>query len=307
MHIVEPVPYVCAAADPVPPSRTPVTVGPESTVCVGRPQFPSPATSPRSLSPSSFDSQSKVEDEYISSEMRLHVTFEVVSQFDKDKDFRSLSSEELSLHGFLDEQIRSLQLVVETQDDAPSLSQEPPQFEMHEECLTPEVLLHIAFEMISQLGKAEESRCLSPEELSLYDFLVEQIRSLQLVVEEKDIAPSLIQASTASAQDPLPSQPDVASVGRCSSTVTQISLDPPVRYGGQVVDMSVLPSGGWDAMLSPPWQRCNLSWDVLGEIPCSALLPVPPLIGVPPPLFIAPMEYALTPRLRFVSKSVEWS
>jgi hypothetical protein len=67
-----------------------------------------------------------VEDEHLSPEMRLHVAFEVVSQLDKGEDFRSLSPEELSLCDFLNERIRSLQLVVETQDDAPSLSQEPP-------------------------------------------------------------------------------------------------------------------------------------------------------------------------------------
>jgi hypothetical protein len=64
-----------------------------------------------------------------------------------------------------------VQLVVETKGDAPSLSQEPPQSEMDEECLTPEVLLHIAFEVISQLGKAEESSCLSLEELPSTTFL----------------------------------------------------------------------------------------------------------------------------------------
>jgi hypothetical protein len=105
--------------------------------------------------------------------------------------------------------------------------------------------------VISQLGKTEESRWLSLEELSLRDFLVEQFRSLKLVVEEQCVAPSLIQASIASAQDPLPSQPVVASIGRCSGTVTQISLDPPMRDGGQVVDMSIFSSGGRDAMLSP--------------------------------------------------------
>jgi hypothetical protein len=44
----------------------------------------------------------------------------------------------------------------------------------------PEVLLHIAFEVVSQLYKykAKESRWLLPEELSVRDFLVEQIRSL---------------------------------------------------------------------------------------------------------------------------------
>jgi hypothetical protein len=56
------------------------------------------------------------------------------------------------------EQIQSLQLIVEEQDDAPSLSQEPQQPEMDDECLTPEVVLHIFFEVISQLSKAEESR-----------------------------------------------------------------------------------------------------------------------------------------------------
>jgi hypothetical protein len=131
------------------------------------------------------------------------------------------------------------------------------------------------------LGKTEESMWLSPEELSLHVFLVEQIRPLRLVVEEQGIAPSLIQASITSAQDPLPSQPVVASVGRCSGTVTQISLDLLVRDGGLVVDLSIFSSGGWDAMLSPPWQRRKPPWEVLGEIPCGALLPVPPLISIP--------------------------
>jgi hypothetical protein len=147
--------------------------------------------------------------------------------------------------------------------------------------------------VISQLGKAEESRWLSPEELSLCDFLVEQIRSLHLVVEEQDVAPSLTQAS-------------IASVSHCSGTVAQISLASPVRDDGQVVDLSVFSSCGWDAMLSPPWQRRKLPWDALGQNPCGALLPMPPQISVPP-LVIAPMEYTLTPRSRFVSRSVEWS
>jgi hypothetical protein len=113
-----------------------------------------------------------------------------------------MSLEELSLHDFLIEQIWLLQLVVEAQVDAPSLSQEPPQPKINDECLKLEVQLHISFKMISQLVKAEESRWLSPEELSLHDFLAEQIRSLQLVVEEQGVAPSLIQASFPSAQNP---------------------------------------------------------------------------------------------------------
>jgi hypothetical protein len=67
-----------------------------------------------------------VEDEYLSLEVQLDITFEVVSQLDEAEVFRSLSPEELSLRVFLIEQIRSLQLIVEMQDDAPSLSQEPP-------------------------------------------------------------------------------------------------------------------------------------------------------------------------------------
>jgi hypothetical protein len=72
---------------------------------------------------------------------------------------------------------------------------------MDDECLTLEVLMHIAFEVISQLSKAEESRWLSPKELSLHDFLVEQFGSSQLVVEVQGVAPSLIHAYVTSAQD----------------------------------------------------------------------------------------------------------
>jgi hypothetical protein len=227
-------------------------------VSVGALQFPSspmqepnhhqPPRSP--WSPSSFCSQPEVEDEYLSPEMRLHIAFEVVSQLDKAKNFRWLPLEELSFRDFLVEQIRSLQLVVEAQDDAPPSSQVsiasaqvplPPQREvvdegltLEDEYLSSEVRLHIAFEMFSQLGNAEVSRWLSPEEVSLRDFLVEQIRSLQLVVEEQGVAPSLSQASVASTQDTLPSQPAVPSVGRCSGIVAQISLAPSVRDGGQV-------------------------------------------------------------------------
>jgi hypothetical protein len=224
-----------------------------------------------------------VEDEDLSPKMWLHITFKVVSQLDKAEDFRLLSPEELSLGEFLIEQIHSLQLVVEAQDDAPSLSQEPPQPEMDDECLTPEILLHIAFEVISQLGKAEESMWLSPEALSLRDFLVEQLWSLQLVIEGQGIATSLIQTSVASAQDPLPSQPTVALVSRCSGTMTLLSLDLPVRDGGQVVDLSVSSSGGRDTMLPPSWQQRKPLWDALGMNLGDTLLLVPLPISVPPP------------------------
>jgi hypothetical protein len=52
----------------------------------------------------------------------------------------------------------------------------PPK--MEDERTSPEVLLHIAYEVVSQLDKPEEFRLLLPEEESLRDFLVDQIRSL---------------------------------------------------------------------------------------------------------------------------------
>jgi hypothetical protein len=116
------------------------------------------------------------EDEYLSLEVWLHIAFEVIFQLDKAEDFRWLSLEDLCLCDFLVEQIRSLQLVVEAQDDAPFLPQAsiassqvllPPQPKVDDVCLTSEVLLHIAFEVISQLDKAKDSRWLSPEGLSL--------------------------------------------------------------------------------------------------------------------------------------------
>jgi hypothetical protein len=57
----------------------------------------------------------------------------------------------------------------------------PPQEE--DECLIPDVLLHIAYEVVSQLDNAADFRQLSLGELSRQDFLVEQIDSLQLVVQ----------------------------------------------------------------------------------------------------------------------------
>jgi hypothetical protein len=57
----------------------------------------------------------------------------------------------------------------------------PPQEE--DECLTPAVLLHIAYEVVSQLDNAADFRQLLLEKLSLRDFLVELMDSLQPVVE----------------------------------------------------------------------------------------------------------------------------
>jgi hypothetical protein len=80
---------------------------------------------------------------------------------------------------------------------------------VEDEYLLPEVRLHIAFEVVSQLDKAEDARWLSPKELSFCDFLVEQIWSLQLVVKMQDDAPSMFQASIALAQVSLPLQLEV--------------------------------------------------------------------------------------------------
>jgi hypothetical protein len=57
-----------------------------------------------------------VEDDYLTSKDRLHIALEVVAQLDNAEDFRWLSPDELSLHEFLVEQTKSLQMVVEAQD-----------------------------------------------------------------------------------------------------------------------------------------------------------------------------------------------
>jgi hypothetical protein len=82
--------------------------------------------------------------------------------------------------------------------------------------LSPEVLLHVAYEVVSQLDRAKEFRSLSLEEQSLRDFLGEQIHSLWLVVKaQNSSAPSLAQEAIVSAQDSRHDQETivVASVG----------------------------------------------------------------------------------------------
>jgi hypothetical protein len=74
-----------------------------------------------------------------------------------------------------------------------------------------------------------------------------------MVSKAQDDAPSLTQASNTSGQDPLPPWPAVASVGHCSGVVAQISLAPPMQYGGQVVNLSVFSGCGRDAVLLPPF------------------------------------------------------
>jgi hypothetical protein len=74
--------------------------------------------------------------------------------------------------------------------------------EEEDENLDLEGLLHVAYEVVSQLVRAKEFRSLSLEEQSLHDFTVEQICSLRLVIEAQDgSAPSLAQEATASGQD----------------------------------------------------------------------------------------------------------
>jgi hypothetical protein len=63
--------------------------------------------------------------------------------------------------------------------DCPSFVDElcsPPKLEY--ECPSSEVLLHIAYEVVSQLDRALEFIRLSPEEHSLRDFLEDHITSL---------------------------------------------------------------------------------------------------------------------------------
>jgi hypothetical protein len=80
----------------------------------------------------------------------------------------------------------------------------PPQEE--DECVTLDVLLHIAYEVVSQLDDAADFWQLSFEELSLRDFLVEQIDSLQLVVQAQvDHATPLAEDTVDSVQASWPS------------------------------------------------------------------------------------------------------
>jgi hypothetical protein len=70
----------------------------------------------------------------------------------------------------------------------------PP--ELEDERPSSVVLLHIVYEVASQLDKAEDFRLLPPEEESLRDFLVDQITSSQLVVEvQNTVVPSMAQDS----------------------------------------------------------------------------------------------------------------
>jgi hypothetical protein len=90
-----------------PQMNPPMNVGaPQFTVQV--PYHHQSSRLPSSRSPSSFYPHSEEEDEYLLPEVRLHISFKVISQLDKAEDFRWLLPKELSLCDFLVEQIRSL-------------------------------------------------------------------------------------------------------------------------------------------------------------------------------------------------------
>jgi hypothetical protein len=129
----------------------------------------------------------------------------------------------------------------------------PPQEE--DECLSPDVLLHIAYDVVSQLDNAADFWQLSLEELSLQDFLVEQIDSLQPVVEAQvDHATHLSQDTIESVHAPWPSQPNAASFGRLYGA--------PACVDGQVVIDCCGPfSYTREVMLSPPRQGPKPPWD----------------------------------------------
>jgi hypothetical protein len=234
----------------------------------------------------------EVEEADLAPEVLLHIAYEVVSQLDKAEVLQSLSLEEQSLRSFLGEQIRSLQLVVGVgsaqafEDDECLLLDEEDEYldpvgMGDDEDLAPEVLLHVAYEVVSQLDMAEVFRPLSIKELSLRDFLVEQIRSLWLVIEEQDdSAPSLTQEATASAHDSRHDQESIviALVGRCPSIVGHSSHAPLLGNGGQVVALSN-PSCDRAVVLSPPQLQLKLPWDAFCSFGVGTPL-LPPQHGV---------------------------
>jgi hypothetical protein len=165
----------------------------------------------------------------------------------------------------------------------------PPQEE--DECLSPDVLLHIAYDVVSQLDNAADFWQLSLEELSLQDFLVEQIDSLQPVVEAQvDHATHLSQDTIESVHAPWPSQPNAASFGRLYgarrvlmgrlSSIAVVPLAIPGRSCFHLPDRGQSRHG----MLRP----CLIS--------LSSLLPVATMVAC-----------TLTPSQKYVPRLAEWS
>jgi hypothetical protein len=93
--------------------------------------------------------------------------------------------------------------------------------------LSSEVLLHIAYEVVSQLDRADEFRLLSHDKLELRDFLEDQIASLQLVVEVQNAAgPFVAQDPHTLAQDPPPPQLSASSINICAAPISRLPLPP---------------------------------------------------------------------------------
>jgi hypothetical protein len=134
-------------ADPVPPrhgvAHALVIIRLAAPVSVGAPGSPSsslpPAAAlvglveqtPLAISDDELCSPSDLDDDRLSSEVLLHIAYEVVSQLDRAEDFWLLSPDKQDLCDFLEDHITSLQLVVEVaslQDTAAPLWFQTPSF-----------------------------------------------------------------------------------------------------------------------------------------------------------------------------------
>jgi hypothetical protein len=138
--------------------------------------------------------------------------------------------------------------------------------------------------VVSQLDNAEDFRHLSLEELSLQDFLVQQIHSLQPVVEaQEDFASPLAQDSVVSAQALWPS------FGHLSGASAHVDRQVDVDWCGPSSDSK-------EVMLSPPWHGPKPPWMLL---PC--------LLSLSSLLLVAVLVvYTLTPSQMYVPRPTEW-
>jgi hypothetical protein len=159
------------------------------------------------------------EDTLPTSEIQQRIAINVVSQLDAMEQARSLLIEEQSLREFLLDQILSLQALLEPKPmprcveelldrglvTSPPLAKDilsPPVVEgkgmkwcsvvvmdAYPEpsavgsLLTPKIRLHITINVVSRLNAAEEARSLSVEELSLHEFLLDEILIFQELLE----------------------------------------------------------------------------------------------------------------------------
>jgi hypothetical protein len=117
--------------------------------------------------------------------------------------------------------------------------------DLDDDRLSSEVLLHIAYEVVSQLDRAEDFWLLSPDKQDLCDFLEDHITSLQLVVEVASLqdtaAPSVVPDSLVLVQDSSPTQLGASSAMlRCQHSVLSVCalLAYSVLYTSMLVDVS---------------------------------------------------------------------